>query len=124
MPTAELKVTAFLANVDSPDIRNPIHSTQGASEYGYKAALVGGVTVYGWCAPAIIEALGERWLDDGWADISFRKPTYPDDEMTVRVEEGTASWSLTMSNQKGESCIVGEVGLGRAPFRDEFPVMF
>jgi len=39
--SAELKMTAFLGNEDSPTIRNAIHSTEGAKEYGYQGALVG-----------------------------------------------------------------------------------
>jgi len=44
---AENIVTAFLDGPDDPNIPNAIHSTEGAKDYGYKAALVGGVTVAG-----------------------------------------------------------------------------
>lgn len=109
-------ITAFLDGEDSPDISNPIHSTAVAAEYGFRAALVGGVTVYGWTVPAIIGALGDEWLDDGWADISFRRPVYPGDEMTATVEGGSNGHQLVMANGGGEVCIHGTVGLGRAPF--------
>ncbi|MEX0783995.1 MAG: hypothetical protein WD557_15250 [Dehalococcoidia bacterium] len=109
-------ITAFLDGEDRPDISNPIHSTAVAAEYGYRAALVGGVTVYGWTVPAILEALGDEWLEHGWADVSFRRPVYPGDEMTATVERAGEGWQLTMANQDGEACIAGSVGLGRAPF--------
>ncbi len=109
-------ITAFLDGEDRPDIPNPIHSTEVAHEYGFKAALVGGVTVYGWTVPAILEALGETWLEDGWADVSFRRPVYPGDEMTATVDQTADGWRLTMANQDGEACIAGFVGLGKAPF--------
>ena len=51
---AERRITAFMEDPDAPRPENPIHSTSGGTEYGYRAALVGGVTVYGWTAPAII----------------------------------------------------------------------
>ncbi len=102
MPTAirpgHRTITAFLDGPDTMDIRNVIHATDGAKEYGYKAALVGGVTVYGWAAPAILQAFGEEWLeyrlgrrllpearlsrrrDDGRRDAGWRWHRQPGDE--------------------------------------------
>ncbi|HXH23455.1 MAG TPA: hypothetical protein VNN10_15660, partial [Dehalococcoidia bacterium] len=77
----ERRITAFMEDPDNMNISNVIHANQGARQYGYRAALVGGVTVYGWTVPAILQALGPRWLSDGWIDVSFRRPTYPGDEM-------------------------------------------
>ncbi len=117
--SAEHRVTAFLDGPDSPDIRNVIHSTDGAKEYGYTAALVGGVTVYGWATPTIVEALGAGWLERGWAEIAFRHPTYPGDELTVRVEpsaDAGDTWSLRMTKQDGADAVVGTLGLGDAPW--------
>jgi acyl dehydratase len=108
---------------DNMNISNVIHANQGAREYGYRAALVGGVTVYGWTVPAILQALGPRWLSDGWIDVSFRRPTYPGDEMTARVvERDDGLLELTMTNQDGEVCVSGELGLGRAPWLAELRV--
>jgi MaoC like domain len=108
-------ITAFLDGEDSPDISNPIHSTAVAREYGFPAPLVGGVTVYGWCVPAILQSLGERWLDEGWVDVRFRRPVFPGDVMTATVADG----ALAMANGGGERCLVGAVGLGRAPWAGE-----
>jgi acyl dehydratase len=110
----ERRITAFMEDPDNMNIGNVIHANQGAREYGYKAALVGGVTVYGWTVPAVLQALGPEWLDDGWVDVSFRRPTYPGDEMTARVTERDGGFDLTMTNQDGETCLSGEVGLGKA----------
>ena len=63
----ENQVIAFLGNDDSPDISNPIHSTEVAKQFGFSGPLVGGVTVWGWAPPTIIEAVGEDWLNHGWA---------------------------------------------------------
>jgi len=113
-------VTAFLDGEDSPDIVNPIHSTAVAQAYGFRAALVGGVTVYGWTVPAILEALGESWLDDGWVDVHFRRPVYPGDVMTTTVTGGPDSpCALVMANQDGEHCLVASLGCGRAPWLPE-----
>jgi hypothetical protein len=119
----ERRITAFMEDPDNENIPNIIHSTGGARAYGYRAALVGGVIVYGWCVPAILAAAGERWLDDGWVDVSFRRPTYPGDAMTARVEErDDGTFGLTMTNQDGDACLSGELGVGRAPWLAELRV--
>jgi acyl dehydratase len=116
----ESRIIAVLGGPDNRDIPNEIHSTEGAKDYGYRAALVGGATVFGWTVPAIIDGLGERWLEDGWIEVVFRRPTYPGDEMTARVSDvGGGAFDLRMENQDGEGCIVGTLGLGRGPFLDE-----
>ena len=117
MPTTTRRITAFLDGPDSPDISNPIHSTAVAAEYGFKAALVGGVTVYGWTVPALIAFFGEAWLDRGWVDVAFRRPVYPGDEMTATVEDGgDATATLAMTNGDGERCLAGTAGMGDAPW--------
>lgn len=115
LQTAERPLTAFLDGEDSPDILNPIHSTAVAAQYGFRAALVGGVTVYGWLTPVILEVLGERWLTDGWADVRFRKPVYPGDALTARCELGAGGVAnVAMVNAEGVACIEGEAGNGTA----------
>jgi ribosomal protein S18 acetylase RimI-like enzyme/acyl dehydratase len=116
---AERKITAFLDGEDSPNISNPIHSTEVASQYGFDAALVGGVTVYGWFTPAILQVAGERWLTDGWADVRFRRPVYPGMDMTARAESTGDGIALNMLLPDGDSAIVGTGGLGRAPWFQE-----
>jgi hypothetical protein len=119
----EHHITAFMEDPDNMNIGNIIHANGGAQQYGYKAALVGGVTVYGWTIPAVLQALGPRWLDDGWIDVSFRHPTYPGDEMTATVSEQDGGvCELKMINQDGVACLIGELGLGRAPWLDDLRV--
>ncbi len=117
---ADLTVDAFLDNEDSDDIINPIHSSGFAQRHGFRGALVGGVTVWGWATPAILEAIGDGWLDRGWADFAFRQPTYPGDRIVVRVRPGEAgAFAVTMTNQDGVDCVVASVGLGDAPWLGE-----
>lgn len=117
MSSATRTFTAFLDGPDTPDISNPIHSTEVARDYGFERALVGGVSVYGWCARSIVESLGDDWLDFGWAEINFRRPVYPGDEVTVSVVAGGAApASLSLANGDGDVCVRGTVGLGEAPF--------
>jgi acyl dehydratase len=107
---AEHAITAFMEDPDAPRPSNPIHSTGGAKAYGYQGALVGGATVYGWGVRTIVEALGEGWLDEGWAELQFRRPVYPGDELAVNVAEDGAFQIVKGS----DVCIRGAVGLGRA----------
>lgn len=117
----EHEIQAYLSNDDSPDISNPIHSTEVAKQYGFGGALVGGVTVWGWATPTIIEAVGDAWLDHGWAEFKFRQPTYPGDQMRIIAErEDGGSWSVLMKNQDDVDCVIGRVGLGDGEWVDEF----
>ena len=121
--TIENTVVAYLDNDDSPDITNPIHSTEVAKSYGFDGPLVGGVTVWGWATDTILAAVGEGWLEEGWSEYSFRQPTFLGDTLaiTARLNEGSsdAFWTVEMINQSGEVCVSGMVGLGRAEWLDE-----
>lgn len=118
---AERPLTAFLDGEDSPDIVNPIHSTAVAADYGYRAPLVGGVTVYGWLTPVILDLLGERWLSRGWADVRFRRPVFPGDALTARCERAPGNTvRVAMANAAGAACIEGEAGLAPTPLLADF----
>ncbi len=124
--SAEITVEAFLDNEDSADIRNPIHSTDFARRYGFRGPLVGGVTVWGWATPAILDAVGAAWLDRGWSEFIFRQPTYPGDRLRVRVRPAAdhdgGAFSVTMTNQDGVDCVTATVGLGDAPWLGDLSV--
>jgi acyl dehydratase len=116
----EHRITAFLDGPDDRNIPNAIHSTEGAREYGYQAALVGGATVFGWATPAILDALGDSWLDRGWAEVTFRRPTYPGDELIVRLmPSGPEACELHIVGPDGHDRIAGAVGLGDASWLTE-----
>ena len=135
--TIERTITAFLDGEDSLAIPNIIHSTEGAAMFGFEGALVGGVTVYSWAAPALIEGLGEDWLDTGWIDFRLRRPVYPGDEITTRVtplsprsaggdaaeqQRGVPAIEFTMAKATGEVCIAGVAGMGEAPFLNDLAI--
>ena len=73
----ENTVVAYLDNDDSPDITNPIHSTEVAKAYGFDGPLVGGVTVWGWATETILTALGEDWLNKDGPSIHSDIPRFP-----------------------------------------------
>ena len=120
--TREWSLVAFLDHEDDPaTMANPVHSTDFARALGFDGALVGGATVWGWAVPAIIETLGDGWLEHGWARFRFRQPVYPGDEVriTLSPEDGGA-FALRMINPAGVDCVVGEVGLGANAALSEF----
>jgi hypothetical protein len=103
-------------------IPNPIHAEDGASSAGYAGALVAGVRTYGWVAEAVVDVLGLCWLDDGWADVSLRRPVYAGDVVTIEVgPSGSATGGSGVAGARTVSVTVGErvvldgaVGLGPA----------
>lgn len=131
----ERTITAFLDGDDSLEIGNIIHSTDGAARYGYTGPLVGGVTVYAWSVAALVEALGDDWLDEGWVEFQLRKPVYPNEVITTRVSplppasvipaqpgispQDSAAVAFTMTKHNGEVAVRGTAGLGIADFYSE-----
>jgi hypothetical protein len=101
-------------------IPNPIHAEDGAGSAGYAGALVAGVRTYGWVAEAVLEALGAGWLDDGWADVTLRRPLYAGDLVTIAVGPPASPGSGTtparaVSAAVGDRVVLdGTVGLGAA----------
>ena len=130
----ERTITAFLDGDDSLEINNIIHSTAGAARYGYTGPLVGGTTVYSWSIAALVEALGDTWLDQGWVEFQLRRPVYPSEVITTRVTpisdsvipaqagispQDSAAVEFTMTKHTGDIAVRGTAGLGVADFNTE-----
>jgi hypothetical protein len=118
-PGAERMIRTVAATPDPPPvgIPNPIHADDGASGAGYEGALVAGVRTYGWVAEAVVAVLGAGWLDDGWADITLRRPLYACEEVTITVEPdpSTAAPAWLVNAAVGERVVLdGTVGPGAA----------
>jgi hypothetical protein len=112
--------TEFVAIPDPPEIQkaNPIHA-EGAKAYGYDRPIVAGLSSYGWAAAALIEVLGEEWLDFGWADMAFRRPVFEGDHLVTTATLGNDGACTYMQvNDGGKATVEGRAGLGHAPFRD------
>lgn len=116
--TSSQVVTQKTAIHDPPESyeANPIHSAEGAASAGYSGALVAGIHTYGWSSAAILSLLGDRWLDDGWADVRYRRPVYPDDVLTTTVTMAGDADHATVSTAKDDGSVVldGTAGLGKA----------
>ena len=118
--TVEVSTTAFLDDADNMNIPNIVHSNEGARRFGFRAAIIAGTTVYGWAVPALLQLFGTAWLDNGWHDLRFRRPVYPGDEITTRIaERDGGAFDLTILDPGGQGAVVGQVGLGPAPWLSE-----
>jgi hypothetical protein len=119
-------IRSVTATPDPPPvgIANPIHAEDGASSAGYAGALVAGVRTYGWVAEAVIDVLGPGWLDDGWADVTLRRPLYAGEVVTITV--GPPGSAAATTDARAVTAAVGDrvvldgtAGLGSAPWAAE-----
>lgn len=73
-----------------------MHSDDVARSFGFKAALVPGVTVFAHMTHPLVERFGEAWLARGVADVSFAKPAYEGNMLSVETAEDGASDSAQL----------------------------
>jgi acyl dehydratase len=122
---ADTFVRRRVAIPDPPETieANPIHGADGAAAAGYAGALVAGVHTYGWATAAVLDAFGDRWLSDGWADVAYRRPVYDGDELvTTATLDGERSLRLQTVAAGDRLVLEGSAGLGRAPWFDDLEV--
>ena len=90
-----------------------------------RGCLVAGVRTYGWVAEAVIEAIGPGWLDDGWADVTLRRPVHAGDLVRITVWPSVAtganvSGGWAVSAAVGDRVVLdGAVGLGTASWVED-----
>ncbi|MFN0089217.1 MAG: MaoC family dehydratase [Acidimicrobiales bacterium] len=114
--------TQFVAIEDPPEIQrvNPIHA-EGAKAYGYERPIVAGLSSYGWATLAVIELLGDAWLDLGWAEMRFRRPVFAGDALTTTATPtGEATCEFVQVNAEGKATVEGAAGLGLGPWHAEW----
>jgi len=62
---------------------NKIHDDEIARRFGFRGALVPGVTVYAYLTHPLAEAFGAAWLERGTASVRFTKPIHEGEEVRV-----------------------------------------
>src|SRR5688572_30084164 len=82
---------------------NRMHSDDVARQFGFKGALVPGVTVFAHMTQPLVARYGEAWLARGTADVRFSKPAHEGELLTINTSDAAdGSHALTCINQQGE----------------------
>lgn len=82
---------------------NRMHSDDVARQFGFKGALVPGVTVFSHMTQPLVAHYGVAWLTRGTAQVSFAKPAYEGELLTINCADDTpGSHAFTCVNQQGE----------------------
>src|SRR5262249_50161856 len=93
----------------SASSENKIHDEQIARHYGFRGALVPGVTVYAYLTHPLVEAFGAAWLERGTANVRFLKPIHDGEEValtgvvTPRDAKGLTA-AVTATTAEGGEC--------------------
>ncbi len=96
----------------APESENRIHSDEVAQEYGFRGALVPGVTVSAYLIHPAVVAWGDDWLERGRARVVVHSPVY--DCETFRVDVSNASpsaYGAELFDQTGARCATAQVEL-------------
>ena len=80
---------------------NRIHSDDVAKRFGFKGALVPGVTVFAHMTRPLVERYGEGWLARGLAEVRFAKPAYDGELLSVHTRDTESGHELTCVNAEG-----------------------
>jgi len=106
--------TQFIAINSLETSTNRIHNNEGAQEYGFKAGLVPGSTLFTYCSEALSRLLSFNWLGNSYLNIEYIRPVYDGDTVTVIVKtnstinsEDPVEGSVEIQNSTGDICSSG-----------------
>jgi hypothetical protein len=96
---------------------NRIHSDEVARAYGFRGALVPGVTVSAYLIHPAVEAWGAAWLERGSAHVVVHSPVYDRETFRVKVVDPTdVGYEAELSDDRDTRCASAQVELPtRAP---------
>ena len=86
---------------------NRMHSDDVARRFGFKGALVPGVTIFAHMTRPLVAHRGEAWLAGAIAEVAFSKPAYEGDLLTVTTRASSAqadsgdAYELVCRNEEG-----------------------
>lgn len=80
-----------------------MHSDDVAAAYGFKGALVPGVTVFSHMTQPLVAKHGAEWLARGSAEVEFAKPAYEGELLSIKAAPAADanSYALTCLNEQG-----------------------
>ena len=89
----------------STQSENRMHSDDVARQFGFKGGLVPGVTVFSHMTQPLVARYGEAWLARGTAEVSFSKPAYEGELLSIHTTDttngGDAMHAFTCMNEQG-----------------------
>ena len=92
----------------SLDSENKIHDDDVAASYGFRGALVPGITVYAYMTVPLVQRFGLDWLESGWIQVKFHQPFDAGEEVIVNAsvyaETDPVRVSLTAGRSDGTAC--------------------
>lgn len=95
-----------------PDAANQIHGDTLAKEYGFKGALVPGVTISAYLVHPAVEAWGLAWLQRGAAQIRVISPLYDEESFDVVINEASKNrYTARLERADGILSATAEVSL-------------
>ncbi|MFY9609073.1 MAG: MaoC family dehydratase [Blastocatellia bacterium] len=87
----------------SVDSENKIHDDAVAASYGFRGALVPGITVYAYMTVPLVERFGLAWLERGSMQVKFHQPFYAGEEVIVNARVDADSEPIKVSVTAGRS---------------------
>ncbi len=95
---------------------NKIHEDTVAREFGFRGALVPGVTLYAWMTHPVVAALGADWLARGTFRARFAKPVYFGESVVVQADVtartvDAVTIDTRVVNSAGVVCATATMGL-------------
>jgi hypothetical protein len=95
-----------------PASENRIHSDEVAQAYGFRGALVPGVTVSAYLLHPAAVAWGRAFVERGQAHVVVHSPVYDGERFRVEVEGATdTGYSARLFDPRGVHCASAEVTL-------------
>jgi hypothetical protein len=86
----------------SSQSENRMHSDDVARQFGFQGGLVPGVTVFAHMTQPLVARYGEAWLARGTAEVSFARPAYEGELLTiVTTDAPDGAHTLTCRNEQG-----------------------
>src|SRR5260221_10500897 len=81
---------------------NKMHSDEVARAHGFAGGLVPGVTVFSHMTQPLVARYGAAWLARAIAEVTFAKPAYEDELLTVRtISASGVAQVLSCENEQG-----------------------
>ncbi|MGH2759300.1 MAG: MaoC family dehydratase, partial [Actinomycetota bacterium] len=89
-----------------------IHSDlEVARRTGLDATIAQGMMTLAFASELMTMVCGPSWLERGEIAVKFTKPVYAGNRVTVRAAEADGGYSISATNQAGDTLMVGEARL-------------